>query len=121
MCGRAYETYSNEELYFRYLSKPPLTPLVLLPIYNLCPTQDSPVLRLVHAKRKTARNASSFWRPTGSISCSSMMVHLCERQSRLTGSLGGTYHHAIHTSPPPWRLCYNDCDLSDSTHRTRTS
>ena len=51
MYGRAYETYSDEELYFRYLSKPPLTPLTLLPIYNLCPTQTSPVLRLVGRER----------------------------------------------------------------------
>jgi len=52
MCGRAYETYSDEELYFRYLSKRPLTPLVLSPIYNLCPTQNSPVLRLVNGERQ---------------------------------------------------------------------
>src|SRR3989454_12853696 len=52
MCGRAYETYSDEELYFRYLSKPPLTPLALSPIYNLCPTQDSPILRLVAGERR---------------------------------------------------------------------
>src|SRR5437870_11670641 len=52
MCGRAYETYTDEELYFRYLSKRPLTPLVLSPIYNLCPTQNSPVLRLVAGERQ---------------------------------------------------------------------
>src|SRR5437899_7993939 len=52
MCGRVYETYSDEELYFRYLSKRPLTPLVLSPIYNLCPTQTSPVLRLVAGERQ---------------------------------------------------------------------
>jgi putative SOS response-associated peptidase YedK len=52
MCGRAYETYSDEELYFRYLSKPPQTPLASSPIYNLCPTQDSPVLRLVARERQ---------------------------------------------------------------------
>jgi putative SOS response-associated peptidase YedK len=52
MCGRAYETYSNEELYFRYLSKPPRTPLDTSPIYNLCPTLDSPVLRLVSRERQ---------------------------------------------------------------------
>ena len=52
MCGRAYETYSDEELYFRYLSKRPLAPLKLLPIYNLCPTQTSPVLRLVGRERQ---------------------------------------------------------------------
>jgi putative SOS response-associated peptidase YedK len=52
MCGRAYETYSDEELYVRYLSKRPVTPLVVSPIYNLCPTQDSPVLRLVSGERQ---------------------------------------------------------------------
>src|SRR5437016_2846620 len=52
MCGRAYETYTDEELYFRYLSKLPLTPLALSPIYNLCPTQNSPVLRLVAEERQ---------------------------------------------------------------------
>ena len=52
MCGRAYETYTDEELYFRYLSKRPVTPLALLPMYNLCPTQNSPVLRLVAEERQ---------------------------------------------------------------------
>jgi len=52
MCGRAYETYSDEELYFRYLSKRPVTPLNVSPIYNLCPTQNSPVLHLVAGERQ---------------------------------------------------------------------
>ena len=53
MCGRAYETYTDEELYFRYLSKRPITLLPQLsPIYNLCPTQNSPVLRLVAGERQ---------------------------------------------------------------------
>ncbi len=52
MCGRAYETYSDEELYFRYLSKRPETPLSVSPIYNLCPTQNSPVLHLVAGERQ---------------------------------------------------------------------
>jgi putative SOS response-associated peptidase YedK len=51
MCGRAYETYTDEELSFRYLNKRPSTPLVLSPTYNLCPTQNSPVLRLVNGER----------------------------------------------------------------------
>src|SRR2546422_2026185 len=55
MGGRVYETYSDEELYFRYLSKRPLTPLVLSPIYNLCPTQNSPVLRQVAGERQFDR------------------------------------------------------------------
>jgi len=52
MCGRAYETYTDEELYFQYLNKRPLTPIQLTPIYNLCPTQDSPVLRLIEDERR---------------------------------------------------------------------
>src|SRR5687767_12357710 len=52
MCGRAYETYSDEELNFHYLSKQPLKALNLSPVYNLCPTQDSPVLRLVDGERQ---------------------------------------------------------------------
>jgi len=49
MCGRAYETYTDEELYIRYgnVRFPPI-PDFLLPKYNLCPTMNSPVLRLVH-------------------------------------------------------------------------
>ena len=38
-CAEGYETYTDEELSFRYLSKRPLTPLVLSPVYNLCPTK----------------------------------------------------------------------------------
>lgn len=49
MCGRAYETYSDEELYFRYLNKTPDRPLGLKPVYNLCPTHTSPVLRMIAA------------------------------------------------------------------------
>jgi putative SOS response-associated peptidase YedK len=52
MCGRAYETYTDEELYFQYLNKRPLIPLQFTPIYNLCPTQDSPVLRLHSGERQ---------------------------------------------------------------------
>ena len=52
MCGRAYQTYSDEELYFRYLNQRPIMPWSLLPIYNLCPTHDSPVVRVVSDKRR---------------------------------------------------------------------
>jgi putative SOS response-associated peptidase YedK len=52
MCGRAYETYTDEELYFQYLNKRPLKPIQFTPVYNLCPTQDSPVLRLVEGQRQ---------------------------------------------------------------------
>ena len=46
MCGRVYQTYSDEELYFRYLSKRPQVLLGWEPVYNLCPTQDSPIVRI---------------------------------------------------------------------------
>src|SRR5262245_43530778 len=52
MCGRAYETYTDEELYFRYLSKDPAIPLGLSPISNLCPTQNAPVLRVLDGERR---------------------------------------------------------------------
>ena len=55
MCGRAYETYTDEELYFQYLNKRPLKLLQFTPVYNLCPTQDSPVLRLVEGERQFDR------------------------------------------------------------------
>jgi putative SOS response-associated peptidase YedK len=52
MCGRVYQTYTDEELYFQYLNKRPLTPIQFTPVYNLCPTQDSPVLRHVDSERR---------------------------------------------------------------------
>src|SRR6266699_1669498 len=53
MCGRAYETYTDEELYFRYLNKKPFTEFPFVtPIYNLCPTMNSPVLRLITGQRR---------------------------------------------------------------------
>lgn len=51
MCGRAYETYTDQELYFRYLGRPSLADFSFQPVYNLCPTMNSPVLRLVDGKR----------------------------------------------------------------------
>lgn len=51
MCGRAYKTYTDEELYFQYLSKRPPSPIQFVPIYNLCPTQDALVLRLMAGER----------------------------------------------------------------------
>ena len=47
MCGRVYQTYSDEELYFRYMSRRPEIPFGWSPVYNLCPTQDSPIVRIV--------------------------------------------------------------------------
>jgi putative SOS response-associated peptidase YedK len=51
MCGRAYHTYTDEELYFQYLNKRPLVPIQFTPVYNLCPTQDAPVLRWIGGER----------------------------------------------------------------------
>src|SRR5215469_4902541 len=51
MCGRAYETYTNEELSLRYIrGKPPVGIPHLEPTYNLCPTMHSPVLRITDGK-----------------------------------------------------------------------
>lgn len=46
MCGRAYETYTDEELEMRYLNKKPKRGLTLniKPNYNLSPTQKSPIV-----------------------------------------------------------------------------
>jgi putative SOS response-associated peptidase YedK len=52
MCGRAYKTYTDEELYFQYLNKRPLIPFDFVPVYNLCPTQDTLVLRVVDGERQ---------------------------------------------------------------------
>src|SRR4051794_20010276 len=52
MCGRVYQTYTDEELSFRYLGRPILVPLGLSPIYNLCPTQISPIVRWVDGDRQ---------------------------------------------------------------------
>lgn len=52
MCGRAYETYTDEELYFQYLNKRPLNPISFTPVFNLCPTDNSPVLHLVDGARQ---------------------------------------------------------------------
>jgi putative SOS response-associated peptidase YedK len=52
MCGRVYQTYTDEELYFQYLNKRPLIPLQFTPVYNLCPTQNSPVLQFLNGERQ---------------------------------------------------------------------
>src|ERR1041384_1309381 len=51
MCGRAYKTYTEEELYFQYLNKRSLTVIDFTPTYNLCPTDNTTVLRLVDGER----------------------------------------------------------------------
>lgn len=45
MCGRAYQTFSEEELWLRYLNrKIHHNPLALQPNYNLAPTQNSAIV-----------------------------------------------------------------------------
>lgn len=45
MCGRAYETYTEEELELRYITnRRKRKPLDLKPNFNLAPTQDAPVV-----------------------------------------------------------------------------
>ena len=55
MCGRVYQTYSQEELFLRYLRRRPRIPLDVAPAYNLCPTQVSPVLRVFEGQRQFDR------------------------------------------------------------------
>ena len=52
MCGRAYETYTADELYFQYLNRRPLKLKPFKPNYNMCPTQVSPVLRMIDGERQ---------------------------------------------------------------------
>ncbi len=51
MCGRAYHTYSDEELFFKYLKRGWNFPiekstLEIKPNYNLCPSQVTPIVSL---------------------------------------------------------------------------
>jgi putative SOS response-associated peptidase YedK len=52
MCGRAYKTYTEEELYLQYLSKRPLNLIEVAPTYNLCPTDNTTVLRIAGGQRQ---------------------------------------------------------------------
>ena len=51
MCGRAYETFTAEELYFQYLNRKPLKLAPFRPNHNMRPTQTSPVLRMIDGAR----------------------------------------------------------------------
>lgn len=53
MCGRAYHTYTDEELELRYLNERRKdSPIAgLKPNYNLCPTQLTPVVFIRNGKR----------------------------------------------------------------------
>jgi putative SOS response-associated peptidase YedK len=58
MCGRVYETFTDKELNARYIRGAPtaedIEQLILMPepVYNLCPTMNSPVLRIVDGRRR---------------------------------------------------------------------
>jgi len=56
MCGRDYLTYTDEELFFRYLNRKTWPWAIekdipaFKPNYNMCPTQTGPVLSVVDGK-----------------------------------------------------------------------
>jgi putative SOS response-associated peptidase YedK len=52
MCGRVYQTFSGQELVVRYIKERLLAPPAVSPVYNLCPTQESPILRVVDGARR---------------------------------------------------------------------
>jgi putative SOS response-associated peptidase YedK len=52
MCGRAYSTYTDEELIFQYLNQRPLKFDPLKPNYNMSPTQEAPTVRLTDGARE---------------------------------------------------------------------
>jgi putative SOS response-associated peptidase YedK len=54
MCGRTYKTYTNEELFYRYLNIKPVDLPELNPNYNMTPTQETTVLRVVDGERHFA-------------------------------------------------------------------
>jgi len=51
MCGRAYSTYTAEELYFQFLNKKPLKLAAFKPNYNMSPTQEAPAVRVMDGAR----------------------------------------------------------------------
>ncbi len=51
MCGRAYQTFTEDEIALRYLSRRPIE-LDIKPNYNLCPTHLSPVVRVREGELK---------------------------------------------------------------------
>ena len=52
MCGRKYKTYTNEELYYRYLNIKPVDLPEIKPNYNMVPTQETLVLREIDGERQ---------------------------------------------------------------------
>src|SRR5688500_12588187 len=51
MCGRAYHTFTDEELLLRYLNKRPAKWTPLKPNYNLSPSQDVLCVRSLNSDR----------------------------------------------------------------------
>ncbi len=51
MCGRAYSTYTDEELHLRYLSNRRAELPPIQPTFNFAPTQESLILRLLNGER----------------------------------------------------------------------
>ena len=51
MCGRTYKTYTDEELFYRYLNSKPIQLPEMRPNYNMVPTQDTLILRVVKGER----------------------------------------------------------------------
>jgi putative SOS response-associated peptidase YedK len=53
MCGRAYSTYTDDEIYFLYLNRKPVTgaDLPFKPNYNMSPTHEVPVMRIAEGSR----------------------------------------------------------------------
>ena len=50
MCGRAYETYTDEELAIQYLNGQPPNLDWMRPNFNMAPTQNSPVVVVRHGE-----------------------------------------------------------------------
>jgi putative SOS response-associated peptidase YedK len=55
MCGRAYETYTDEELAVQYLNGRPPDLDWMRPNFNMAPTQDSPVVVVRHGEPAVER------------------------------------------------------------------
>jgi putative SOS response-associated peptidase YedK len=52
MCGRIFEIYTSDDLAVRYDVE---VPVEVAPTYNLCPTEESPVVRVAEASRIVER------------------------------------------------------------------
>ena len=52
MCGRAYSTYTDDEISFHYLNRRPVKFGPLKPNYNFSPTQTAPIVRFMNGARE---------------------------------------------------------------------